>query len=74
MKKVKIGFEIKEKDNPSWIKFKTYVLQKYGTLRGKLGDEIMQLIEQRLKFLDAMETRYTQAKKEAKKSSEKKRP
>jgi hypothetical protein len=71
MKKVKIGFEIKKEDNPAWVKFKGYVLQKHGTLRGKLGDEIMQLIEQRLKFVDAMESRYakTKKKKETKKSS-----
>jgi hypothetical protein len=64
MKKVKIGFEIKEEDNPSWIKFKGYVLQKHGMLRGKLGDEIIQLIEQRLKYVEAMERkRYAKASK-----------
>jgi hypothetical protein len=33
------------------------VLQKHGMLGGKLGDEIIQLIEQRLKYVEAMEKR-----------------
>ena len=73
MKKVKIGFEIKEEDNPSWIKFKGYVLQKHGMLRGKLGDEIIQLIEQRLKYVEAMERkRYEKASKQKKQKKGKK--
>lgn len=65
MKKIKIGFEIKEEDNLIWIKFKGYVLQKYGMLRGKLGEEIIQLIEQRLKYVEAMERkRYAKASKQ----------
>jgi hypothetical protein len=51
MGKVKVGFEIKEEDYPSWVKFKGYVLLKYGTIRGKLGEEIMDLVNRKLDSL-----------------------